>query len=490
MSTARRIYKNTMYLGAAEIISKVLQFVIMLYAARLLDKENFGKFSFALSLSFIAIVFADLGIDTLLIREISRNKENKSLVDKYFINAAVMKFGLCLITYAIIELVLYLLDYQPYTKFIVRIVWAFTILSTFTDLFYSIFRSFEKMHYDSSIKIIRMILLTPISLYVLFKWHNVILFSFSFLFVELFVILVAAYFTFRTFINFNELKKLNLFEIDYSLMKSLLKKALPFGLAFVFGSIYFYIGSVMLSKMRGDEEVAIYSVAYNIALAILFIPTVYTNAIYPVLSRYFKESKDGLVLLYERSFKYLYIIGLPISIGLYLLAERVIFFFYGSTYSGSIIALQIISWYLFIKFLNFLLGTVLSSVNRQNQRMFGQGVTAVFNVILNLLLIPKIGLVGAAWATLLTEVFLFIIYYFNVSNSLNYYYNFLRILIKPLIAVAAMFLLIKFMNLGLALTILLSALIYFAALFVLKALDEKDYEIIKKIFKNEGIQKA
>src|SRR3989338_8257202 len=116
MGTARRIYKNTMYLGAAEIISKVLQFIVMLYAARLLDKENFGKFSFALSLSFIALVLADLGIDTLLIREISRNKGNKSLVDKYFVNAAIMKIGQCFATYAIIELVLYLLGYPPYTK--------------------------------------------------------------------------------------------------------------------------------------------------------------------------------------------------------------------------------------------------------------------------------------------------------------------------------------------------------------------------------------
>ena len=93
MGTARRIYKNTLYLGTAEIISRVLQFIIMLYAARLLSQEHFGKFSFALALSLIAVILADLGVGTLLIREVSRNKE---LAGKYFINAFSIKAVLSL----------------------------------------------------------------------------------------------------------------------------------------------------------------------------------------------------------------------------------------------------------------------------------------------------------------------------------------------------------------------------------------------------------
>ena len=241
----------------------------------------------------------------------------------------------------------------------------------------------------------------------------------------------------------------------------------------------------MLSKIKGDVEVAIYSVAYNFALAVLFIPTVYTNAIYPVLSRYYKESKAGLRTLYEKSFKYLYIVGLPISVGLYLLAGRIIFLFYGDVYSDSIVALQIISWYLFLKFINFLLGTTLSSIDKQGKRMLGQSLTAVFNVLLNILLIPKIGYIGAAWSTFITEVFLFIIYYLYVSKSW-YFYNFSSILIKPVIATVIMFLFIEFSNFGLILTITASAVIYFSVILILKTLDREDYSIIKKIFKPEN----
>src|SRR3989338_5480666 len=148
---------------------------MMLYAARLLSKEHFGKFSFALSLSLIAVVLADLGINTLLIREISRNK---SLVSKYFINAFSIKVVLSFFTYLIIVALLNVLGYPQDSRQIVYIIWFFTILSTFTELFFSIFRAFEMMFYDAFLKIVRMILLSTASLYVLFKGYGVFVFSY------------------------------------------------------------------------------------------------------------------------------------------------------------------------------------------------------------------------------------------------------------------------------------------------------------------------
>ena len=474
MGTARTIYKNTLYLGAAEIVSKVLQFVVMLYAARLLSKEHFGKFSFALSLSLIAIVLADLGINTLLVREISRNR---NLASKYFVNAFSIKVLLSALTYFIIVAVLNIFNSQKDTMQIVYIIWLFTILSTFTELFYSIFRAFEMMFYDALLKILRMILLTFASLFVLFNGYGVIVFSYTFVIIELIVVLVALVIALKKFIKLK-------IGIDYSFIRSILKKALPFGLAFVFGSIYFFIGSVILYKIKGDVDVAIYSVAYNIALAILFIPTMYTNAIYPVMSRYFKKSEGMLIFIYTKSFKYLYMIGLPISVGLFMLANRIIIFFYGKEYHSSIIALQIISWFLFIKFLNFLNGTTLAAINKQHERMISQGTIASLSIALNLILIPKIGYIGTAISLLITEILLFILYYNNVAKYLHAY-NFLNILIKPVISVGIMILYITYAKLNLILIIPTSAIVYFAILILLKTFEKDDYKLFKKVIGNE-----
>ena len=470
MSTVKTIYRNMLFLSSGEIISKILQFVLMVYAARILDKASYGKFNFALSLSFIAIITADLGINQLLIREISRDKNN---ANKYFINAFVLKLIFALITYVFIIILLKALNYPQDTRYVVYLIWVFTILSTFTDLFYSVFRAFERMFYDSMIKTVRMVILTAIGLYVLFSGYSVVVFSVVFILVEALMVIAAYFIANRNFIRVK-------LDLSFKFMKKIVKAAFPLGIAFVFSSVYFYIDSVMLSKMRGDVEVAVYSVAYNLALAILFIPAVYTNAIYPVMSRYYKTSKENLIYLYRKSFKYLYIVGLPISAGLYFLADRIIVFFYGKQYASSVIALQIISWFLFIKFLNYLMGYVLSSVDQQNSRMVGQGLTAAFNVALNLILIPKIGYVGAAYATFFTEIFLFILYYKYVSKSLHAY-NFLPILIRPLIATAAMVAFIVYSDFRLFLVIPLSVVIYFAVIFLLRTFDNDDYNIFRKV---------
>jgi len=177
----------------------------------------------------------------------------------------------------------------------------------------------------------------------------------------------------------------------------------------------------MLSLIKGDAAVGLYSAAYNITLAILVIPGMYTYAIYPILSRKYAtdilpESNKTVKLIYERSFKYLYVIGLPISIGLFVLARQIIVFIYGEGYYGSAIALQILAWFVFMKFLSYLTGIVLSSIGKQYLRMYSQGFSAFVNVGANLILIPRYGIVGAVIATLFSEFILFISSQYYVSK--------------------------------------------------------------------------
>ncbi len=478
METARRISRNTAYLAAAEIVSRVLQFVVILYAARLLSQSDFGIFNLALSLSFIAMIFSDVGINTYLIREISRNRK---LASQYFYNAFVLK-GM-LIAFAVVMGFALMEIAQPRagSLLIISVIWLFAIISTFTDLTYSVFRAFEKMHNDSAIKILRMVLLASSSLFVLISGFGVVALSMCFVIVELIIFIVAFAIARKNYLK-------GAWNLDWSFILILLKKSLPFGFSLVFGSIYFYIGTIMLSGMKGDVEVALFSSAYNITLALLFIPTVYTNAIYPVLSRYFTSSKELLGLLYERSFKYLYLIGLPLSVGLYALSERIILLLYGEHYLPATLVLKIISGYLFLKFLNFHLGITLSSINRQKERMIGQGITALVNIGLNILLIPRYGINGAAFSTLITEVVLFGIYYNFVSGELHSHLS-IGGLLKPLLASAALFGVIAFTHLPLIFLILAGALCYGAIIILLRTLDKTDWRIIKGIMDGNGTAK-
>ena len=124
MGTARRISRNTAYLAAAEMVSKVLQFVVMIYAARLLSQEDFGKFSFALSLSFIAMILADWGLNQLLVRTVARDKGG---LEKYVANSIFLKIIFSALSGAFIVIVLNLFRYPQTTKGIVYIIWLFAM---------------------------------------------------------------------------------------------------------------------------------------------------------------------------------------------------------------------------------------------------------------------------------------------------------------------------------------------------------------------------
>lgn len=472
--SVKTISKNIAYLAVSEIVSKLMLFFIITYAARSLEKVYFGKFSFAMSFSLIAILFADFGINTLLIREISRDKGS---VNKLFFNGLIIKAVLSILTAAGAYTILKLLGYDLFTIKIVLIILASTIVSSFTQLTYSIFRSFERMEIDSSIKILRSIFLILPASYVLYQGLGVVLFCAVFIVAELFSLVIALCFIFKDFVKFD-------FKTNLNSMKNLLMKALPFGLALVFGTIYFHIDGVMLSKIKGDIAVANYSAAYNLVIALLFIPTAYTNAIFPALSRFFKISKEKLILVYKTSFKYMYIIGLPISLGLFFLSNKIIVLFYTELFLDSVKALQILSLFVFIKFVNFLTGIVLSSIDKQKDRMVSQGSTALFNVVFNLILIPSLGIIGAAIATLMTEIFLFFFYYHFVSKHLHSL-NLMRIITKPLIAVMIMAAYIYYFDLNIFLTVPIAAGVYLAALYILKVFDKKDKELFYKILKND-----
>lgn len=209
----------------------------------------------------------------------------------------------------------------------------------------------------------------------------------------------------------------------------------------------------------------------------------YGNAIYPVLSRFYISSKKSLVLAYEKSFKYMFIIGLPIATGIYIFSDKIILLLYGKVYIESAIVLSILSGYLFLKFLNPVTGFTLMAINKQKSRLFSQGLSALLNIILNFILIPLYGFIGAAIATLITEIIFFITYtLFIYKYKFNFWFV-LSFVHKPIIAIAVMIFSL-FLIESLFLAIIVGAIVYFAVLLTLRILDEQDKTLFNNIIKN------
>jgi len=472
MNTARRIAFNFLSLTSAEVISKILQIFVFIYLARAFGKDGFGIFSFGLSFAFIIVIFANFGLSTLLVREISRNKR---LASKYLSNALISKIFLSILTFLLTYVFLNIMDYTPETKIVAYIMVIFAVIQSYTDLFYSIFQAFEKMYYDSIIKVLRMIILTTLVYYAIKNNMGLVISSLIFPLTEIVILLIASAIVYTKFTKIS-------FNFNYEFSKSLLKKSSLFSLTIGFAGIYTYIDSVMLSKIRSTTEVGIYAAAANIIIALIFIPMMYGNAIYPVISRFFITSKNSIKSAYGKSFKYMLILGLPISAGLYILSDKIIPILYGSQYIASVAALSILSWYLFLRFLNVVSGFTLSSINKQSSRVLSQGIAVLVNVILNLIFIPLYGFIGAAIATVIAEIAFFIIYMYFISKY-GLGVKLIGVFIRPVIATAIMIFSLSFIE-NLFVAIVLGGLVYIIALFALGTIDKEDRLIFKKVMKN------
>jgi len=473
MHTVKRIVKNTGILFIADAISKIFMFFFIMITARYLGVEGFGVLSFALAFTRLFGFFANLGLQQLTIREVARNK---ILAKKYLGNVLTMKMILTTITFGLIALVINLLGYPDQTIKVVYFIGLFIIFDAFILVFDSIFRAFERMKYPSIGQIFNGILLLLGALFAIKQGSNIVgfalLFSLASLIILVYIFIISTW-------KFG-LPKM---EIDWIFWKNTVKEALPFGLTGTLITFYYWIDSVMLSLMQGNDVVGYYNAAYRVALVLLAIPMAVNGAIVPILSQFYITSRSSLKFAFEKHFKYMIILALPIGVGITLLADKIILLIFGVEYEPSIIALQILVWGIVLIFARTAFERLFESINQQIivTKVFGGCV--ILNVILNLILIPKYSYIGASIATVMTDLTVFILVYIW-SSRLNYYTShkkFLSVIFKVAIASVIMGIFLEyFKNLSSLILVLLAVGIYVAAIFLLKAVSKEDINLLRK----------
>ena len=473
MNTVQRIAKNSLVLLASNIISKILGFFYVMYIARYLGAEGFGILSFALAFTGIFSVFSDLGLGSLTIREVARDK---SLAGKYFGNITVIKIILVIITFGLITITINLLGYPKQTVKVVYFLALSVILSSFSNIFNSIFQAYEKMEYQSLGQILSSALMLSGALFAISHGLDVIGFASIYFLVSA----VALGYSFAVYTWKFSLPKL---EIDWNFWKPTIKEALPFFLSAVVDIIAFKIDIIMLSMMKGDMVVGWYSAAYRLIEALMFIPATFAGAIYPVLSNFYVSSQESLKLIYKKSFKYLFIVGLPIAVGTTILAHKIILFIYKSSFTHSIIALQILIWTIPIIFLSYMFGTMLASVNKQFLALKINFLCMILNITINLILIPRYSYVGASIATVITTLLSFILF-FRFLSKFIYKIQIHKYILKPIMASTIMGLFIfSFTRMNIFLLVCISIVIYFGVLILLKTFSKKDISLFKQVVK-------
>jgi len=183
--------------------------------------------------------------------------------------------------------------------------------------------------------------------------------------------------------------------------------ALPFALAGILGRLYSYSDSLLMSKMLTVKELGWWSVPYKIVFAFQFIPVALSASVYPVFSGLFVTEKTALGPLFEKSWRYLFAIIFPLALGIIVIAGPFINFVYGSVYQPSVVPLQLLVISLIFGYLAFITGALLNATNKQKIQTGLIAASLILNVMLNLILLPRLRIQGAAISAICSNFILF-----------------------------------------------------------------------------------
>jgi O-antigen/teichoic acid export membrane protein len=255
--------------------------------------------------------------------------------------------------------------------------------------------------------------------------------------------------------------------------KIFIATAVPFAVAGIIGRLYAYSDSLLMSKMLTAKELGWWSVPYKITFAFQFVPVALSASVYPVFSGLFVKDKASIGPLFEKSWRYLFAIVFPLAFGLIAIAHPVITKVFGSQYIPSIVPLRILLLSLIFGFLALITGALLNATNKQRTQTVLITVVLIINIILNLVLLPRIGITGAAIAALISNAMLCLVgFYFSVrqvsidARSIMLY---LHQTLWPALAMAGVVYVLSF-KLSFLITIPIGAGLYLALLYKTKVL--------------------
>jgi len=277
--------------------------------------------------------------------------------------------------------------------------------------------------------------------------------------------------------------------LDFLLWKKLSARSIPFALSSSFLYIYYRIDTVMLSLMIGDQTTGWYNAAYRLIDVVHYIPLLIVAAILPPMALYSQRDTKALSAIFNRSLRYLVMLAFPIGVGMFLLAPRLVLFVFGAEFQNAAPALRILIWAEVIAFLNYLGGHLLNMMDRQKRYTFIIGATAIFNITLNLFLIPRYQHIGAGLATLLSELLIFFMVYACIQKHIFGIRLWFLVWRPAFVSLIMGVFVLKIQFLPIWCIVVAGCVFYFLVLFILGGLNSQDKDTLYSVLDVVGLKR-
>ncbi|MBJ6727026.1 flippase [Geomesophilobacter sediminis] len=388
----QRVIHNTGWLFFDKALRMGVGFLITVWVTRYLGPERYGLLSYASAFVGLFTAIANIGLYGIVVRDVVRHPES---TDEILGTAMLLKFcGGVLALLLSMGAILILQPGQSLTHWLVGITAAGFIFQSF-EVFDFWFQSQLLSKRAISANLVGFVLITIAKIVLILIKAPLIAFAWA----GTLEVLVGS---FGLLVAYQMVtKRMSYLRISLDWAKRLLRDSWPLIFAGLMLMIYNRIDQVMLGQMLGDRSVGIYSVAVKLSEFWYVFPALILNSILPTIVEAKAAGEDFYYRRLQRVFDLMAMVSLGFVLPLFLFSDQIIRLLYGKAYlqAGGVLAIYVLSGvFVFIGHVREYWVTV---ENFTRYSLYSTGVGAGINVVLNLILIPRFGNIGAAWATLI-----------------------------------------------------------------------------------------
>lgn len=402
--------------------------VLTVAVGRLEGAGSLGEFAIAVTFANLFLFAADWGLGMLLVREVARHKDR---VDEYVRTSLAWAAMCSVVSIGLIVLLGRVFGYTSEVR--AGIAWGglWMGVGALSLTFRGAFHAFERMEFETAAVFVERSVATVGGLWIATHGGHLP----SLMMVLVVSRLLGLVVNFALYSRFIGRVRLG---VNWALAKHLVPAAIPFGINAIATAVYIHSDAIVLSYFRNTTEVGFYRAGGALVIPLATVVVVFNNALLPNLSRMFsKGDHEALVRLFRQSCRIALTISVPLAVVMAAMADKVLVLLFGRPFLAAVPVLQILALIIPLRFVCNSLGTGLTAIDQQQLRTKAALAAAGLNIVMNIVILPIYGMVGAGVTTVVTDVILVAITYWYVQRHVLSG-SMARIVLGPVISGLAM----------------------------------------------------
>lgn len=477
-----RIASHFLFKTGAEVISRLAMFYVILLITTRMGAAGYGAWSSVYSFLSLFIVVADLGLNLVLVRDVCQTPSLFALYSRKLLRAKLflsLSFGLVAVGSS------FLMEWASEEQNLIYAMTGFLLTGTWVEFVQHLLWSKDDQRVESLVKTGNRLLVAIGSVAGILQNSLELALIYSIL-----ANLLSIVFGWIR-VNQHKLEKLKVESKPVFSWREVWAKALPVSLTAFLVVLYLRVDVVMLKFFRNDlAEIGQYTAVMKIQDLIHTVSVIGMATLFPVLNKLWANKRKMLPDLISRLIKYSLLFTTAVATGGFLTAADLLPLIFGSEFSEAASFARILWWGLIPMGLNLIFLNLFLIAGKTKMNLVFTLISVAVNIVINLILIPHFGAIGAAWATLAAEWALLSLLVINIRriSAFQFKTGFRWKWFVPVLAMAGLLILTE--HWPVITRVIAGGFVFIATVFSFKIADKKEINELKSLVAEPGTERG